>query len=69
MHLKVVVQQGRCLMQNSNLLMYTAEDVITKIEVAFDYDPKAESSVFFFIQVQNKMQWAANKRTAEISKS
>ena len=29
-----------------------------------DYDPKAESSVLFFKQVQNKMHWAAHKHTA-----
>ena len=31
---------------------------------SIDYNPKAESSVLFFKQVQNKMHWAAQKRTA-----
>ena len=31
---------------------------------SIDYDPKAESSVLFFKQVQNKMHWAAHKHTA-----
>ena len=31
---------------------------------SMDYDPKAESSVLFFKQVQNKMHWAAHKHTA-----
>ncbi len=31
---------------------------------SIDYDPKAESSVFFFKQMQNKMHWAAHKHTA-----
>lgn len=31
---------------------------------SIDYDPKAESSVLFFRQVQNKMHWAAHKHTA-----
>lgn len=31
---------------------------------SIDYDPKAESSVLFFSQVQNKMHWAAHKHTA-----
>lgn len=31
---------------------------------SIDYDPKAESSVIFFKQVQNKMHWAAHKHTA-----
>ena len=31
---------------------------------SIDYDPKAESSVMFFKQVQNKMHWAAHKHTA-----
>lgn len=31
---------------------------------SIDYDPKAESSVSFFKQVQNKMHWAAHKHTA-----
>ncbi len=31
---------------------------------SIDYDPKAESSQFFFRQVQNKMHWAAHGRTA-----
>ena len=29
-----------------------------------DYDPKAETSVLFFKQVQNKMYWAAHQHTA-----
>ena len=34
---------------------------------SIDYNPKAESSVLFFKQVQNKMHWAAHKHTtAEI---
>lgn len=34
---------------------------------SIDYDPKAESSIVFFKQVQNKMHWAAHKHTtAEI---
>lgn len=32
---------------------------------SIDYDPKAESSVLFFSQVQNKMHWAAHKHTAD----
>ena len=31
---------------------------------SIDYDPKAESSIMFFKQVQNKMHWAAHKHTA-----
>ena len=31
---------------------------------SIDYNPKAESSVLFFKQVQNKMHWAAHKHTA-----
>ncbi len=31
---------------------------------SIDYDPKIESSLFFFKQVQNKMHWAAHKHTA-----
>lgn len=34
---------------------------------SIDYDPRAESSVLFFKQVQNKVHWAAHKHTvAEI---
>lgn len=31
---------------------------------SIDYNPKAESSIVFFKQVQNKMHWAAHKHTA-----
>ena len=31
---------------------------------SIDYNPKSESSVLFFKQVQNKMHWAAHKHTA-----
>ena len=31
---------------------------------SIDYDPKAESSIVFFKQVQNKMHSAAHKHTA-----
>lgn len=31
---------------------------------SIDYDPRAESSVIFFKQIQNKMHWAAHKHTA-----
>ena len=31
---------------------------------SIDYDPKSESSILFFKQVQNKMHWAAHKHTA-----
>ncbi|MCI9083104.1 MAG: virulence RhuM family protein [Lachnospiraceae bacterium] len=31
---------------------------------SIDYDPKAEDSILFFKQVQNKMHWAAHKHTA-----
>ena len=31
---------------------------------SIDYDPRAESSVAFFKQVQNKMHWAAHNHTA-----
>lgn len=31
---------------------------------SIDYNPRAESSVLFFKQVQNKMHWAAHKHTA-----
>lgn len=31
---------------------------------SIDYDPRAESSILFFKQVQNKMHWAAHKHTA-----
>lgn len=31
---------------------------------SIDYDPKAEESVLFFKQVQNKMHWAAHQHTA-----
>ena len=31
---------------------------------SIDYAPKAESSIIFFKQVQNKMHWAAHKHTA-----
>jgi hypothetical protein len=29
--------------------------------ISIDYDPKAESSILFFKQVQNKMHWADRK--------
>ena len=31
---------------------------------SIDYDPRAESTILFFKQVQNKMHWAAHKHTA-----
>ena len=31
---------------------------------SIDYDPRAESSILFFKQVQKKMYWAAHKHTA-----
>lgn len=31
---------------------------------SIDYDPRAEASVLFFRQVQNKMHWAAHQHTA-----
>lgn len=31
---------------------------------SIDYDPKAENSILFFKQIQNKMHWAAHKHTA-----
>lgn len=31
---------------------------------SIDYDPRAESSILFFKQMQNKMHWAAHKHTA-----
>ena len=31
---------------------------------SIDYDPRAESSILFFKQVQNKMHWTAHKHTA-----
>ena len=31
---------------------------------SIDYDPKAESTILFFKQVQNKMHWAAHQHTA-----
>lgn len=31
---------------------------------SIDYDPRAEASVTFFRQVQNKMHWAAHRHTA-----
>lgn len=31
---------------------------------SIDYDPKAESTLIFFKQVQNKMHWAAHQHTA-----
>ena len=31
---------------------------------SIDYNPRAESSILFFKQVQNKMHWAAHKHTA-----
>ena len=31
---------------------------------SIDYDPRAESSILFFKQVQNKMHWAAHKHTS-----
>ena len=31
---------------------------------SIDYDPKAESSIVFFKQFQNKMHWAAHKHTS-----
>ena len=31
---------------------------------SIDYDPRAESSILFFKQVQNKIHWAAHKHTA-----
>ena len=31
---------------------------------SIDYDPKSESSILFFKQIQNKMHWAAHKHTA-----
>lgn len=38
--------------------------VLELYATSIDYDPKAESSVLFFKQVQNKMHWAAHKHTA-----
>ena len=38
--------------------------VLEIYSTSIDYDPKAESSVLFFKQVQNKMHWAAHKHTA-----
>ena len=32
---------------------------------SIDYDPRAESSILFFKQVQNKMHWAAHKQALE----
>ena len=38
--------------------------VLEIYSTSIDYNPKAESSVQFFKQVQNKMHWAAHKHTA-----
>lgn len=38
--------------------------VLELYATSIDYDPRAESSVVFFKQVQNKMHWAAHKHTA-----
>ena len=38
--------------------------VLEIYSTSIDYDPKAESSILFFKQVQNKMHWAAHKHTA-----
>ncbi|WP_243125366.1 virulence RhuM family protein [Clostridium transplantifaecale] len=38
--------------------------VLEIYSTSIDYDPKAESSVLFFKQVQNKMHWAAHRHTA-----
>jgi hypothetical protein len=40
------------------------EKVLEIYATSIDYNPKAESSVQFFKQVQNKMHWAAHKHTA-----
>ena len=38
--------------------------VLEIYSTSIDYNPKAEESVLFFKQVQNKMHWAAHKHTA-----
>ena len=38
--------------------------VLELYATSIDYNPKAESSILFFKQVQNKMHWAAHKHTA-----
>ena len=38
--------------------------VLELYATSIDYNPKSESSVLFFKQVQNKMHWAAHKHTA-----
>ena len=38
--------------------------VLELYATSIDYDPRAESSILFFKQVQNKMHWAAHKHTA-----
>lgn len=38
--------------------------VLEVYATSIDYDPRAEASVFFFKQVQNKMHWAAHQHTA-----
>lgn len=41
--------------------------VLELYATSIDYDPRAESSITFFKQIQNKMHWAAHKHTeAEI---
>ena len=43
----------------------SSEKVFWRIyATSIDYDPRAESSILFFKQVQNKMHWAAHKHTA-----
>lgn len=39
--------------------------VLEIYSTSIDYNPKAESSVQFFKQVQNKMHWAAHKHIAQ----
>lgn len=38
--------------------------VLELYATSIDYDPRAESSITFFKQIQNKMHWAAHKHTA-----
>ena len=38
--------------------------VLELYATSIDYNPKAETSILFFKQVQNKMHWAAHKHTA-----
>lgn len=48
----------------TSILKEYMKKVLEIYAASIDYDPKAESSILFFKQVQNKMHWAAHKHVA-----